>query len=234
MNTAILELAGRLREMTVANGCTFAEAENAAARLAGLLREHQLSIADLKTGSLGEDMTRRDLLAEGLTRWSAAQKSYATEVCRAFNCDVVYSGAAIVVLGAESDVEVATYFFETTWPSVREEGRRAGKAEGRTGRSLVVFYENFLRGCGRAVHERLKRTEETRQVLEGSEPTAALVPLKQAKVKEYVGVEFPSVRVVQGSSRGRSWDGFANGREYGATLPLSRPLRGGAKLRELS
>lgn len=221
----ILRKAQRLAAVTFENGYHPNEVEFAAVKLKALLAEHQLSIADLKDGTLGEDVEHEWM---GLKddrdfdkKWRRSVIYYAGQIGHAFDCRVVFQGQArIAFVGMESDVKVAKFFFETTWQPIIDVGCQSGRLLRKTGQHLVSYYDHFLMGAGIAVRRRLKPPQPTPE----QAATSALVPLKDRQIEKFMKDRFG--KVSESKYRARARDGFADGVKYGNSMDLQRGIEG--------
>ena len=82
----ILDLLGKLKEMTVAHGCTPAEAERAAAHIQRLLHAHQLSMADIESKSLDEEATAGEFRRSDGKQIAYGVIEFANEIGAASDC----------------------------------------------------------------------------------------------------------------------------------------------------
>jgi hypothetical protein len=222
--TEVLELMQKFKNMTIDNGCTPSEAENAAARLHALLQKHQLAMADLETKSIAEEVEMMNLERKDNKRWGYGVIEFAGSVGGAFDCQVIYSKWRITFIGIESDVRVASFFFDQTHPKVLAAGREIGRMQGVNGASLAHYVQNFISGAGRAIYGRLrKQTEDTalREMAKGNANAGALVPVKKQKVDEFKKEKFP----ILGHANDRQLrDGAYDRHVFGSEMDLQRGL----------
>lgn len=225
--TDILELMQKLKNMTTDKGCTPAEAANAADRLHRLLQTHQLSIGDLNAKTIDEDVELLTLERPDGGKWGYGVREFANQIAYAFDCKLLADSRTLYFIGVESDVCVASFFFEQTHESVMTAGRIQGRTEGATGASLTHYVQNFVSGAGVAIANRLKAPTEgmvmTCERAGEVQACKALVPVKKQKVDDYVDRAFPNC--TPRKARGYK-DGASDGWEYGNNMDLQRGLDG--------
>jgi hypothetical protein len=215
---ALMELLQRLKAMTIENGCTPAEAENAACRLKAMLDKHQLSIADVGERKLGEEVIRTEQKTVGdYVRIPAYIQNYAAAIADGYSCKLIVGGGRngnfkMSFIGLQSDATVAAYFFDTTLQAVIDESRKHGKLRGLGGVDLRHYSEAFVAACGFAIAKRLKPPASDTSGM------AALVPIKKEKIDEFCKEEFGRLSTVSLKTRLNS--GTRDGRVYGEQMPL--------------
>lgn len=218
----VVDLLQKLKAMTVENGCTPAEAQNAAARLHAMLVKHQLDIADVGSAELGEKVVEGRIERESHRQFKPAHVQYAVSIATAFDCRVVFGPHSIAFIGLESDSQVARWFFETTLEPIVTAGRNIGRVKGLRGPGLISYYEQFLFGAGVAVGKRLD--DERKKFSTDDGRVAALIPMKKERVKQHFDQHYGNLRVVD--DQWKEGEGASAGYNFGMNLPLQRGLEG--------
>lgn len=204
----ILSLIRELQKHTIENGCTEAEALQAAQKISELLETYQLELADLNlinddlysalSRTYGGGSTRRRCWHETFQTWSAV----------ADFTDTLYwcREDQLVFFGSSTDCEIAFFLcdlFKNTaeleWQTFRR--LKSGRTD-RRGRA------SFMAGFSLRIKERLLQLKKTRAQNVTKEPTSrALVILKE----QVVAQKFSDYQRVTGlrlrtSSRGSMTD----------------------------
>lgn len=155
----VVERVKALMQQTVQNGCTEAEAQNAAAHAQRMLAQHNLSAAEVEAADDPEGTTvqvgehEEVLLGKTLVRWRG-QLMYGA--CAANGCDffVGWRGDRrnFVIVGTERGSRVARALYEVLCDSV-DRLARAGVPPGEGARA----YRNAFRlGCSMRLRQRLE------------------------------------------------------------------------------
>lgn len=221
-------LVRNLMERTEENGCTEAEAMEAAAKIGALMAEFDLELTELSARDTS-DMVKAEVYA--------ADYSMATVVTGVAKlCSlVVYSNSGATVAtytlyGHKTDVELATYLYEVCaeacdvgWQAYMDKHGYSKKAR-----------DSFRMGFGNRVHARMSELRAQRD-REAAERAAAmpngtgtnLVVLKD----QIVVAEFEKLGVRLGKAstqRVHNPAAFAHGKAHGDRVNLERPLNGPA------
>lgn len=238
VSSEIIELMQKLKNMTIENGCTPAEAENAAARLSNMLERYQLSITDIASGEIKEGVVEDSFVAPE-KRWRRSAITFANNVAAAYDCKVVYFQSRLMgsgyfkisFIGIESDVKVAAFIFESLRQPIWDAGKAKAKQIGYTGGAVTSFCDQFLSGAGAGILRRIT-SERTAfadvPAIPGQPPVAsstALVPIKQQKVKEHMDQKHGKLKT--DTYRQTIRDGFADGVQHGMNMEIRKGIEGG-------
>jgi hypothetical protein len=226
----VLKKMQRLAAVTFDNGYHPNEVEFAAVKLQALLAEHQLSLTDIHTGEIKESVSEDKMYnvdERGYKHsWRRSVIQYADYICLAFDCKRIHcKSGALAFVGLDSDVKVARYFFETTWPKIKKAGDKEGRKQGLRHAKLIAFYDQFLMGAGFAIWKRLKPPDHVQH--NNQLQTAALVPIKQRMVDEFMEEHHPDVKTDKYQVRAK--EGFGEGYLHGTLMPLTRGVEGGSR-----
>lgn len=167
-----------LRAKTVANGCTEAEALAAAAKVADLLDQYELTLDDVALG--------RSACARLVLRTTGKARRPPIDYCigaiAAFaDCRVWREGGEIVYFGLPADLEVAGAVH-----AVVEAAMRAGADSYKRGRKVISYRHDegraFLTGMAVAIAEALAAMKAERD----ARPAGGrdLVPVKRCVVEQ--------------------------------------------------
>ena len=215
--------------LKLAGGTSFeAEAKSAMEQAGRILARYGFELSDIKTQEDIPDQIARENV-RGLThRRRSWESGLATGIAKAFRSRSVifrtFDPEAskeqwnVAFFGLPSDLSLVTFFYSYLRINI---GRRA-KIEfpkdvaGRNSFSLSASWE---------VVKRLKDMERIRDQ-EVPVDCKDLVPVVEAEVENKIEADFGKTRNIAGGNISDR-DGYLKGKQYGKTIPLSRPLANG-------
>ena len=131
-----------LMAKTVANGCTEAEALSAAAKVAAMMAEHEISLEDVEREELEFETRSRPVVDDvGWVLWKVASAIEELTCTRSFTDEFGKQTSKLSFFGREDDVEIAGYLLD-----IVEIALRSGLAANE---KAIAFFTN--------VHRRRKR-----------------------------------------------------------------------------
>ena len=233
----VIRIVQKLLRKTVENGCSPAEAAFATGRVKHLLEKFQLSMVDVKSKVLNEDMIRRRVDSgrkvrnpgEACLAMAVAEGCEVRVVCD-HSCNYGFN-----FLGFKSDVEVVAYLFETLRDGLLKRADAEGRLEGKQKAQLVRWRNSFLMGAAGEIRRRLQEERQERQrifedeaaqvVAENNEsPTStvspmALVEIKQPQVESFVKTTYPRTKTSPINVK-RNYSAFERGQRAGREVAL--------------
>ena len=229
----ILRKASALLRMTMANGCTEAEAATAAAKLQELAESYGIDM-----GELHEEQRRRRI-SDGMREirvmvpWSRVPHSFVslmTAIAAGFDCrsltTPVDRRTCVLFIGFGPDADLAGYLFSILSRELPKEGSRLGRAMLLRRRRLTVFSHAFVIGCAWAIKTRLheRRRQATKSAAANS---TALIRMSKAVVidgylKDRYRVKTQKPRKLRMSMLRRI--GIISGMAHGQDVPLQTAI----------
>jgi Protein of unknown function (DUF2786) len=181
-----------LLSMTTTNGCSEAEALNAAAMASKLMEEHDFAVSDIE--AFKAEPVKTSTEAYGKTSKSRdvhpAATFTANAIARFFDCRVWKTGNTVSFFGMRDDVALAHDLLKLVRSAMDREVA-AFKASGMTkeGPGVTAQTNSFAAGMGRRIGERLLTLKQVRNERVRSKGTD-LVVIKSAIVTEAFTREF--------------------------------------------
>jgi hypothetical protein len=202
----VIEIIKKLQEFKVEKGCSPAEAAHAASKITELLEKHQLTLVDVASKTINEEMLKEAVHTGRKTR-NPGEAVLAMAVAVGCDCQVISdhdNGHCYNFLGYASDVQVAVYLFTYLRDGLMSRANAEADVEGIKGAARMRWRNNFLMGASGVIRSRLLREKqerhEQRQAAVAAQEVAetkadqstsnggvmSLVHLKAPKVKEFV------------------------------------------------
>lgn len=228
--TAIRKKIKALMQMTVENGCTEAEALNAAKLLSAVLDEHGLSVSDIEAGGTEETTVGKETWEDGTVNIHDVVR-VAPAIARLFDVKVWRQPAGkrkvIVYFGFPQDT-AAAHAMTTLLRDAMEREWQAFKrspAAREAEMSTRSMRPSFMFGMAQRLIQRLGEMKKARAT-----PTTgtALIVLKN----QVVATEFNKLGVELGRSRGRSRGSSASAFAAGVAAGERVGLTAGPHVRE--
>ena len=218
----ILDLVKRLLSMTVKNGCTQAEAENAAVKVTKLLQEHKLTMSEIPTqdGQAPQpSVVKEHVETEGHGHDGDWRASTLHILAKANFCRVVKLNGQgrCCLFGDETDVlvvkELHAWVVEqlenictAMWREYRGDDRRP------------TFRRCFFAAANEVIYYRLKKQA---QEFVKTEACISLVLRNDKAIQAKIDENFGSVRRGGGGRASKSSDGTLAGRIAGGAVSLN-------------
>ena len=161
----IVRIVQKLLKKTVENGCSFDEAAFAAERVKHFVERYQLSLVDIKSKTLNEDLIKK-VLDSGRSVRNPGECCLAQAIADGCDVKLVVSYSPNYTynfLGFTTDVEIATYLFESLRDGLSKRATLEGKMAGVQKAQLVRWRNNFLMGAAGEIRRRLQQAKEQRQ-----------------------------------------------------------------------
>lgn len=218
----ILERIRVLLMRTTKNGCTEAEAMEAAEKVNKLLSEYSISMTDVEIGQSG-------CITNFVMGRHPVFKLCGVPIARFFDCkcwlDSRYEQEMIYFFGLTQDVNSAIWLTEVIRDAMNSEKnmflvtqRKAGKPVGRTGGS------SFLIGMSSRINERLREIKAATSGEEIASTGRNLIVVKNAVVTEQFAKLNLNLRSNQTNRDVKNSSAFFAGREAGNKVGLHRPV----------
>lgn len=193
----IIRIVQKLLNVTVDKGANPAEAAGAAEKVQRLLHEHNLTMFDAQTQTLGEGVEEHGLEMGG--RLEAWESHLAFTLSEAFGCDSFIRRRRLddrrtvraVFVGIRSDAMVCTYLFQSLSQYLVGSSREAGRACGRRGAELLAFRKVFCFSAIRVIKDKLR---ESRERMDAAPASSALVVVKNQLVERYMKEMHPDLK----------------------------------------
>lgn len=208
-----------------ADNATQAEVENATGILQRMLDKYQLSMADLDSGEVGEEVLEHEIDSQckSSQSWMGALISV---LATGFGCRAVATkrrtpkGYRVVyrVIGHRSDTVMVDYLFGTLQVALRAMGRADGRKRGLEGNTLRAYVNSYVIGASRAIHKRLE--QQRRQPAESA--SKALVLVKSSAVEDFYCKRFAGERLRTVRANYSSRSGLSDGYRAGERVSLAR------------
>ena len=194
----ILRKAAALMRMTMANGCTEAEAATAAAKLQALAESYGIDLGEL------HEEQRRQRISDGMREarahvpWSRLPRSIVVlenAIADGFDCRVFIvplripiagCGTEVVFVGFGPDADLAEFLFSILARELPKEGGRQGRALRLRRRRLTVFAQAFVFGAAWAIKKRLDERRRQTAVPAGNSCTAVVRISKAVVIDGYL------------------------------------------------
>lgn len=229
---ALYAKARKLAAMTVANGCSEAEAAFAASKLADLLREHNFTMDE---ATLREEafVRHRELHEDGVGRrlWKVANGVAHLTGCRYWHNTVARSknGVEVNFYGFEHEVEVAKYMLAICAHAMRSERDRLYALhklrDEKTRKRIIV---PFLDGMADSLRDRLRAMKPT------APPGKGLVVLKDqliTKAMADAGIKLRTITMAES----HDYEGaYTDGVRAGLNVPLNPGLAGALNAKRIA
>lgn len=161
----VIRIVRKLLKKTTENGFTIGEAAWAAQRAQMLLEKYQLSMVDVASKTLNEDMVRK-ILDSGRSVRNPGECCLAQAIADGCDVELVVShlpNYSYNFVGFTSDVEVACYLFESLRDGLTKRATSEGQDNNVRGPQLVRWRNNFLMGAASEIRRRLHQAKQERQ-----------------------------------------------------------------------
>lgn len=239
----VIELLGKLRNITFDNGATLEESKVAAAHVERLLAEHNLSMFDVEQQVFKEDITEEALLTDE-TQCHQWMRTLSFNIGNALNCKT-YSGVGrnqekerycinLTFIGHDADATVARFLYETLSVQLYAMGSIAAKKAGRRGREIVTYRSIFIESAAREIGARLLERQNMQETLAeaagGATACTQMVHVKTAALDTYIENKPRWAKATKYYSKGYQaydYQAQADGRVAGQEVPLHRGDLGG-------
>ena len=220
----IIGLIKKLQEMRVDRGCTPSEAAAAACRVQELLQQHQLSIFDVQSQTIEEDILTEDLHTGNRT--SSWEGALAVAVSKPHDCQVIKTRKGkesyIRFIGYVSDIEVSKYLFVVLSKTLADMADKQGRELGIVHGELRIFKQSFIMAAANVIYNRLMAE---RNFSSNDSTCRALVITKDREVKSYVDNNYKNLK--QGKCHASlSKAGLVLGERAGKTVALNKGIKG--------
>lgn len=252
MNTENRERAIRiikgLLEKKTERGAFLAEEVAATAKVQELLERYQLTLFDVKTQTIQEDMNKVSV-DTGRKNSNPGELQLANAIAVGFDCKLVIEkmyNTHFTFLGYASDTEVAEYTYSYLVRRLTDMGEVAGRSAGAYKQKLFRYRNNFLIGAAseirrRMLEEKKQRTTATVDTVAYNESTnemtasikvetkpvgTSLTFVKKPKVDEFVKKTFPRLVNKPASKVKYNVNAIEAGRKAGATIELRKGVYG--------
>jgi hypothetical protein len=201
------------------------EAQLALSRAYEIAARHQIDLTDVGVEAEVEDLLHKRFPI-GL-RITFLKRKLIGIIVSFFNVDAVYSGGDVVLIGTNSDVEIAWYVFELLVEQGKRQLRVFEKAERQFGRrSTKKKRDSFVAGF---VYGLAAQLERSREQIEIEDSRFAIVLVDQQKKREqHMHSLFPELgaprrqRKVEDPNKLALLYGFQCGRSTRISKPLNR------------
>lgn len=193
---AAMRKIAKLLNCTVANGCTPAEAADAAGLAQKLLEKYQLDILDIETGAPKEEVLRHFIVTEKRVV-NPGQCSLVAAIAGAFSCKVVIhqdNPIRYALVGFDSDCQVAIAIYNRVYWALHTRATLEAQEHGEEKAGIVRFRNCFLQGAAAEIARRLRANRAVglpSSLLIGTTGGTALVLAKEKPVQEQYDKFYP-------------------------------------------
>lgn len=220
-----IELAQKLARITTGNGCTEAEAMNAAERLAKIAREHNISRMDYSEEKI-RTKVKSEQTSMDLDRRSKPPL-YASlligRLCQSFGCRAVFIGGEYVdIFGDETNVVLMKFFLAELMPVIPKLRWKA-KCEMNVKGNNPVWKQSWERGFIEGVGLRLDKIMGMLSD-EESKRSRALVLVTSALINDEVAKKYPQLEKMKRKVHELDRNAFAKGQHDAATAKLQENM----------
>lgn len=174
-----LELAEKLLELASHERTGNAEAQAAIAGLKRILSSHDLSLFDVKERKQKEEIIEEEVKTD---MWRVHQwvKVLATNMALALNCRVVFSRYTnpdalkeptkpycrkYVFIGAKTDADIASFFFDVFLMKLPELAVQEGRASSLEGKELLAYINSYIIAAARVLRVRIQEYFEEQEMV---------------------------------------------------------------------
>jgi hypothetical protein len=154
--SALIQQLTKLREMTVANGCTENETNVAAQNAQSLMDQYGVTLEDIKATTIPDDLCERVACGDSSRKTLHEVQYTAVTLGKYTNCKVWTQAHQIMFFGLSADVQVAKYLlgvFQTAmdveFAQYWKTAQHLSDVHGRTAR------KGFMLGMAKRLRERL-------------------------------------------------------------------------------
>lgn len=223
-----------LLEKRVARGATLGEEAAAAAKVQELLERYQISMYDIESQTLKDEMGR-STYDTGRKNSNPGEISLASAVATGYDCKLVISGAKYTFLGYSSDAEIAEYVFTYLLRTLKSMAESSGRAAGVYKQKMIRYRNNFLIGAAGVIRKRMlddkviRSSEST--IINDEQPavatkvtSTALAFIKKPKVDEYVKSQYKRLYERPASKVKYNINAIDAGRKAGATVQIRKAV----------
>lgn len=217
------EVMERLRQVANLTSSTNAhEAAVAARKLQEMLQKYQLSLADIPSGSVGEDVVE-SLVDTGRQDFLRCEKKLMGAIVSGLGGQLIFAlrgrRAYFRVVAHASDTEFAVWLYG----HLRDAIRKASKANAATmpARYRNRYMNNFMEGAAAAIFQRLSADSSTET---SDVDCRALVLLKSSAVDAHMREHHSDIPTARQAPRPKSFFGMRDGLEFGKQASLARPV----------
>ena len=216
-----------LRERTVENGCSEAEAMSALEAAARLVEEYGIDERDLVMERVLEE-TREAKVRNNRKTVHVATKYCASPIAQLLGVKVWKSGNAVVFFGFDTDVEVAEYLYAVCkeavdggWRGFIRENPARSKAE------RAHQYKAFTMGMAERLGERIEKLdwEKAERTRTRGDNAMVLVDRKMDAVENALAIKKPHLNLRKARRTTVNigdWESYDAGRNSANTVNLSR------------
>jgi len=220
MNEKAIDRIRKLLEMTTDNGCTEAEAVTAAERVAAIMTENNIAMADIEACDQASPEYDFGELVDPTNAKVLHGTINATAVAIGYFTDTVAwrRGSTLCFYGATVDVEVALYFAHMFRNVSEMELRAARKAS-----SATIKRASYLAGFGARVSARLRAIKHEQDGIARNSTGRDIVISKKRTVEEnYREATGSKLPVPKRQPRKRDLESWVEGEKAGARVAIAR------------
>lgn len=183
-----------LLEKKLERGATPSEAGAAIAKVQELLCRYQITMMDVETQEIKDNMGRADYDTNRKNS-NPGEVSLASAVAIGYDCKLVIdrNGPCIkyVFLGYNSDVEISEYTFTYLLRTLTAWANNQGRDSGFYKQKLVRYRNNYLIGAAGTIRKRMIDSKKQQQIASAA---TSLTLVKKPKVNEYVGTQYKNLK----------------------------------------